>query len=335
MDDIQKRKLQHLNFSLDCRVRASGPGLDDVRLPYDALFTVSPEMLDTHSEIAGIHIDFPLMFGAMTGGIPAAEEFNSALRALASRYGIAMELGSIRPLMKNPNLVYTYGAGHVDALFANIGISEIGVDNVSHIAEICESVGASGLCIHLNGLQEFVQEEGNHSFYTNLDTLAAFTARFQRPILIKEVGSGIGGKCAEILAKLPIAGIETASRGGTSWIKIESLRREVPLSDDSIRALDSLGYDLKYALRSCRNALGPKRTVIASGGIENPADFIKALMLGANAAAIAQPVYRIWHDSGTNGLESFMDEFMDVSKLIWRSVGCRNINTLSKIRDMQ
>ncbi|MBQ9396001.1 MAG: type 2 isopentenyl-diphosphate Delta-isomerase, partial [Proteobacteria bacterium] len=318
----------------DTHVRGTGPGLDDIRLPYDAAFTVAPHSFDTQSRIAGIAIGFPLMFGAMTGGIPMAYEFNSALRVLASRYRIAMELGSIRPLLNNPSLIDTYGVGQVDALFANIGMSEIRVENVSRIDEICEKLGASGLCIHLNGLQEFVQDEGNHAFFTDLDVLSAFIARFPRPVLIKEVGSGIGGKCAETLAKLPIAGIETASRGGTSWVQIEALRRNQPLSEASIRALDSLGYDLKYALRSCRNALGPKKTLIASGGIDNPADFIKSLALGADAVAMAQPIYQIWHDSGFSGLERFVDEFIDVSKLIWRSTGCRNINTLHEIRDM-
>lgn len=331
-DDIQKRKQEHLDLSLLENVRGSGADLDNIRLPYDALFLTSPEELDTRSSIAGILIGFPLMFGATTGGISSAAAFNTALRSLAAAYDLAMELGSIRPLLKNPDLLETYGTGRVQALFANIGVSEIAADNVDVIARICEKLGVSGLCIHLNGLQEYVQDGGNHEFSCQLDVLSSFVSRFPLPVLIKEVGSGIGGKCAEYLALLPIAGIETASRGGTSWIRIEALRRKKPLSESNIRALDCLGYDIQTAVTDCRNALGKHRTVIASGGINTPDQLIKSLYLGANCAAMAQPLYRVFHEKGANGLADFIEEFIDIAKLIWRSTGCKSLQMLQNSR---
>ncbi len=320
-DKISARKEAHLALCLEPSVRGQGAGLDDIQLPYDALFSLSEEELDTRRWIGGREIRFPLMIGAMTGGTPKAAEFNTVLRGLAHRYGLAMELGSIRCLLKHPDLLSTYGTGDVEALFANIGASEIHVDCVNALEECCKRLGASGLCIHLNGLQEWVQEEGNHSFCCRVNELSSFIEQFKLPVIVKEVGSGIGGHCAEVLSQLPILGIETASLGGTSWVAIEGLRRKQSISEANMKALRSIGYDLVTSIRECRRALGPERIVIASGGISSSLDVIKSLYLGANMAAVAQPLYEAYHSGGAEGVEMFLSEWIEVGKLIWRSTG--------------
>lgn len=330
-ETISERKQTHLNLCLNERVRGNGADLSGIRLPYDALFSVSPERLDTSGKIAGIPVSFPLMFGAMTGGTPAAADFNTALRKLAGKYGLAMELGSMRALIHDGSLLSTYGTGEVQALFANIGCSEITPSNAGQILEACKKLGASGLCIHLNGLQEWMQEEGNHAFSCSTDTLSAFIERFPLPVLIKEVGSGIGGECARKIARLPIAGIETASLGGTSWIRIEAMRRSVPVSAPNAEALNDLGYDIVTAIKDCRRYLDRGQTLIASGGISNAVDLVKCLYLGADMAAIAQPLYAVWHDAGEAGLEAFVSEWIEIGKLTWRSTGCRDLKTLKSL----
>lgn len=307
-------------MSLDPRTQGQGSGLDDIRLSYDALFEKSEAELHMRRKIAGIDVQFPLMFGALTGGIQAAAAFNTALRSLAAQQGLAMCLGSMRAALKNPELVPTYGTGHVDALFANIGISEIvhQTYTVTEIAQCCEKLGASGLMIHLNGLQEWVQEEGDHHVCCPLSVLERFVTAFPLPILIKEVGSGIGGTCAQRLASLPIAGIETASLGGTSWVMVEALRRKKTISEANLQALNQLGYALVESIRDCRKALGPNRTLIASGGIRNAVDIVKCCALGADLVAIAQPLYAAWHDGGQASLESFVEEWIAVVQLVSR-----------------
>ena len=325
---LQQRKSEHLSLSLRPDVQGNGCDLHDIRLPYDALFSVTPEELDTRSRIAGHEIAFPLMFGAMTGGTAEAAELNTALRHLAAVYGIAMQIGSIRAFLEDNSLAETYGTGHVPVLFANLGASEIERYSPDTLEKACDTLGACGLCIHLNGLQEWMQPGGNHSFSCTVDQIAQFASRFSRPLLIKEVGSGIGGKCAQTLAKTPIAGIETASLGGTSWVKIEALRRKTPISTENSDALSQIGVDLCTAIRDCRHALGPSRTVIASGGIRNAVDLIKCLYLGADLCAVAQPVYAAWHAGGQHGVESWLREWIDVAQIAWRSTGCHNLRKL-------
>ncbi|MBO4350757.1 MAG: type 2 isopentenyl-diphosphate Delta-isomerase [Proteobacteria bacterium] len=328
---IEARKKAHLDASLNFDLRGKGPGLDNVRLPYDALFEVSNAQLDTHSKIAGIELQFPLMIGAMTGGTSFATAFNDALRALAQKYGIALCLGSMRACLNHPELFETYGTGDVNALFANLGASEISVYAPHTIEEGCKRLGARGLFIHLNGLQEYMQDGGNKDFSISLDSLSRFLEKFHLPVIIKEVGSGIGGKCAQRLASLPIAGIETASLGGTSWIKIEANIGQNPYDPAHIEALNQLGYTLEQSLRDCARALKSHQTLIASGGIANAVDIIKCLALGADLSAIAQPFYAAWHRQGTDGIEHLMNEYIELGRLVWRSTGCRNLGELKQL----
>ena len=327
MQSIENRKAAHLALCLDSDNRGTGAGLDHIHLPYDALFGVSDDKLDTRTRIAGIPLKFPFMFGAITGGTELATKFNTALRKLAQTHGLAMCLGSIRACLEDDSLDATYGTGKVDALFANLGVSEITRYPADLVSKKCQALGCTGLFIHLNGLQEFVQNEGNHRFSCDFDELRRFVESFPMPILIKEVGSGLGGECANRLGSLPIAGLETASLGGTLWIKIEASRRHSPISAANVDALNATGYSLETAIRDCRHALGP-RTVIASGGIGNALELVKSLALGADLVAIAQPLYRAYHDNGIAGLEAFVQEWIDIGRLIWRSTGCADLQGL-------
>ena len=319
---IEARKREHLELSLRLDVQGIGAGLDDIQLPYDALFEC--RAVDTRTCMGKIGLSFPLMIGAMTGGTRFASEFNSILRRYASERGIALCLGSMRAALVDDSLLETYGSGDLEALFANIGISELFIYSVDKIADTVRRMGASGLFIHLNGLQEYVQDEGNHEYYCALEDLHRFIDSFPMPCYIKEVGSGLGGRCAQQLGLLNIAGAETSSRGGTSWVKLEGVRRKKAISAANMASLDSIGYDLKTSLRDLRAALG-ERTVIASGGIRNSLDIVKSLALGADVVAMAQPVYASYHDQGESGLREFLDETIDIAKLIWRSTGAANI----------
>ena len=330
--NIQSRKREHLECCLKPRARTGKTELDSISLPYDALFEVSDDMLNTSSYLGQTRLKFPLMFSAMTGGIPSVTEFNTTLRKLASVHGLGLCLGSIKACLKDSALIPTYGTGSVDGLLANIGASELMSQafSVDEIAGCCEKLGCSGLMIHLNGLQEFVQEEGNPHFSVSLDVLERFICEFPMPVWMKEVGSGLGGKCLKRLASLPIAGLELACRGGTSWVQVEAMRRQNPISPENIQALDSLGYSLKESIPVARQLMD-KRTVIASGGISNALDLIKCLALGADLCAVAQPFYKVYHDHGVAALEGMVEEWISVGRLIWRSTGARDLIELRNI----
>lgn len=326
-EETQKRKQAHLALSLDARVRGGNHGLEAVRLPFDAMFEVSPEALDMRTSIAHIAVSCPLMFGAMTGGTRQAKALNTHLRMLAKKHGLAMCLGSMRAALEDAEALETYGSGEVEALFSNIGASELLVYSAEQIGEMSKRMGASGVFVHLNGLQEYVQPRGNHAFSCRYDVLASFIERVGMPVLIKEVGSGLGGTCLQKLSQLPIAGVETAGRGGTSWVRLEALRRG-DMRPECVSSLDALGYSTAESIVQAR-AASAEYTVIASGGIASPLDVVKSLALGADAAAVAQPLYQAYVEEGT--CDALVEAWIDGMKLIFRSTGAANLSQLRKV----
>ncbi len=328
-DNLLERKDAHLALCLNAEMRGPGADLSNVHLPYEADFPVDPKMLNTHVTITGRPLVFPLIIGCMTGGTPNAQAFNNCIRKIGIEYGIGVGLGSMRAVLEDPSLLDTYGWGSAPWLFGNLGISEVmrGMYSPKQVRAALENLGCHGLYIHLNAIQEWVQPDGDHSVWTDLTKLGSFINELGLPVIVKEVGNGLGGRCAERLGSLNLAGLETASRGGTSWIKIESARRANPLSDANLRALDAIGYTLRESIASCRRAMG-QRTVIASGGIEDALTLVKCLALGADAVSIAQPVYAAFANNGYEGVQAFIEELIDVSKIIWRSTGAHDLNSL-------
>lgn len=330
--NISNRKDAHLSRCLLPDMRGSGSTLPNIHLPYEADFPISDTALDTSTSIADRQLAFPLIIGCMTGGTHAATEFNETLRQIAGEFGIGLGLGSIRACLENAALLPTYGVTSTHWLFGNIGISEIMHERHTPdtVRATLQKLGCHGLYIHFNMIQEWLQPEGDHDLYTDLDILNRFINHLDMPVILKEVGSGIGGKCAQRLAKLNIRGIETASQNGTSWIRIEASRRSPTLDPLFTHALDQIGIPLERAICDCRQALG-KRTVIASGGIEDPLTLVKCLACGADAVSIAQPIYAAYKSGGTQAARRWIHDLIQTSRLIWRSTGSKNISTLRQV----
>jgi isopentenyl-diphosphate delta-isomerase len=83
---------------------------------------------------------------------------------------------------------------------------------------------ATGLIIHLNPLQEWFQPHGDKFKFNPLTIFKKFLEHTNYPVLIKEVGQGLGPKSLKALLDLPLAGIEFGAYGGTNFSLLESLR---------------------------------------------------------------------------------------------------------------
>lgn len=328
MKDIHLRKTAHLAASLDAQNRGLGADLSHIQLPYDALFETSLGDIDFSTQVAGIRLSFPLVFSSMTGGSTAAEAFNTALRSVAAEFGLGLGLGSMRAFLVDSAQLSSYGTGQVDMLFANLGIGQIIGKHYSaaEVSQAIKSLGCNGLYIHLNFLQEWIQPEGDRFLRSDYECLGDFISAIPYPVLIKEVGSGISEMTAKRLAGLAIAGIETATLGGSSWVRIEGSRSST-FSPSSIDALASIGVELTDSIKACRSVLGP-RSLIASGGISDAVTLVKALALGASAVGIAQPLLKAFDAGGYKGLRDYVSELILVSKLIWQSTGSRSLSEL-------
>jgi isopentenyl-diphosphate Delta-isomerase len=283
----QGRKAEHLRIAAGADVQHAGPtGLDRVRLRHRALPERDLADVALETELLGRRVAAPLIVSAMTGGTPEAVHVNRALLRAASTHGIGLVLGSGRALLDDPDLLETYRPDpdkRPPLLLANLGAAQLG----EGAAGLVEMLGADGLVIHLNPLQEAIQPEGEPRFAGVLDAIAATVrALAPLPVAVKEVGFGLDGADVRALREAGVAAVDVAGAGGTNWALIEGLRdvRAGTLA----AAFADWGAPTAEAVAEAV-AVAPGLPVIASGGLRDGVDAARCLALGASAAGLARP----------------------------------------------
>ena len=316
------RKDAHIEVCLREDVGSGRPtGLDRYRLEYDALPELDLDQVDLSTDVLGKRLAAPVVIGAMTGGTEWAAELNRRLARAAARVGVGMGLGSQRAMIERPELSATFAvreaAPDLPLLIGNVGAVQLnyGVTGPD-LARAVEAVGADALVFHLNPLQEAVQPEGDTRFAGLVERLAEAIPQVGAPCLAKEVGHGISARTAAKLARLPLAGVETAGVGGTSWARVESYRAPEGSAAAAIgRRLAGFGVPVAESIGACRAAFGDERLVVASGGIRTGYQAAVALALGADAVALARPLLEAAaesEDAVVRALETFIRELQVV-----------------------
>lgn len=332
------RKDAHLDLCLNRDVGSSATtGLGAYTFEYDALPEIDLGAVDLSVEVLGKKLAAPIIIGAMTGGTPRAGEVNRRLARAAATVGVGMALGSQRAMIVRPDLAETFvvrdAAPDLPLLFANVGAVQLNYGvSAADIGKAIDAVGADALNFHLNPLQEAIQPEGDTRFAGLQAKLAETIEQLSVPCLVKEVGAGIGPRAAAKLARLPLAGVETAGTGGTSWARVESYRAPDESAQAVVgRRLAGFGIPTAASVRACREAFGPDRVVIASGGVRSAMDIAVAIALGATAGALARPLLHAAHeseDAAVRVLETLIYEL----KVICFCVGASTVTELCKAR---
>lgn len=292
--ELPERKLRHLDVCLtrDVKFQTVTTGLESVPWPYRALPEVNLHDIDLGVTFLGKRLSAPLLIGAMTGGAERARQINRTLAEAAQRTGIGLMLGSQRVMLERPDALPSFqvrDAAPDILLIGNLGIGQFmprqGAYGAGHIDRAAELVGADALAVHVNPLQEAMQPGGDTAYRGALARLATVLLECRTPVLIKEVGHGIGGEVARELAQLPLAALDVAGAGGTSWARVEQW-----VHTGAVRHPDlgELGIPTAQALRECR-AHAPHLPLIASGGVRTGLDMAKCLHLGASVCAVALP----------------------------------------------
>ncbi len=326
--DITRRKDDHLRICLEGEVESGGAGgLDRYRLAYRALPEIALDEVDLQTRLFGHELAMPFVVGAMTGGTLEAGRINRLLARAAQRHGVGLALGSGRALLADPSLLDSFRVRDVAPdvlLFANLGAVQLGEaggmgpGDCARLVELCE---ADALYLHLNPLQEAVQAGGDTDFRGLVERIGEVAAALEVPVLVKEVGAGIGPQAARLLAGLPLAGVECAGLGGTSWARVEALRDEDPVRRSVGLAVGGVGIPTAESLLACREAL-PERIVIASGGLRTARDMARCLALGADAVACALPLLRA-AASGAEALDEILTHYRETLRVLHFATGAR------------
>lgn len=225
------RKEDHLSLALKSPP-AEFPPLEG--LYYEPLLSPHPPKWDEdpHWEekvpFLGKFLGPPLWVSSMTGGGPGAREINMALARAAAKYGLPMALGSCRPLLEGRACLEDFHMrpimGPEGILLANIGIAQLEGGEFSRLEDLLGSLEVDGLVAHVNPLQEWAQREGDPLSRPPLETLEDFLESCSIPLVVKEVGQGMGPKSLKALLGLPLVAVELAGLGGTNFTHIEHLR---------------------------------------------------------------------------------------------------------------
>lgn len=336
--EIRTRKRRHIDVCLDDDVSYSSltTGLEHYRLPYNALTQTSLAQVDLSTDFLGARLQAPVLIGAMTGGADMSATINRNLAAAAQRLGIGMMLGSQRIMLdsalgEEAAASFTVRDVAPDVLlFGNIGLSQLTKGSVSDIEKALDRVGADALAVHTNPLQEAVQHNGDTDFSGSLLRLHDAAGALRYPLLLKEVGHGIGASAVAQLMRPsgepPVAAIDVAGAGGTSWSRVEQFVRYGELRYPD---LAEWGIPTARAIVEVRKAL-PVIPLVASGGIRTGMDAAKALALGADVVAVARPLLAPAIES-VDAASDWLERFIDELRICLHGCGATD---LSALRDL-
>jgi isopentenyl-diphosphate delta-isomerase len=268
----------------------------------------------------------------MTGGVSQARDINRNLAVAAQKMGLAMGLGSQRLAIEQPDAEEFFRVRDVAPdilLFANLGAVQL---NYGYGVEEClravEMVGADALFLHLNPLQEAIQPEGNVNFDGLAGRIAEVCKSLSVPVVVKEVGWGISGEVARILANAGVAAIDVAGAGGTSWSEVERHRTASAARRRVAGAFAGWGIGTAESLVEVRRAV-PDIPVFASGGIHTGIEVAKAIALGASLVGLASSLLRVAVESAA-AVEDELRVLVDELKI---TMFCSGAGTLDALRD--
>jgi len=333
LSKTQKRKKEHLDICLDTEAVTGplGTGLDRYRFVHNALPELDLDEIDLGVTFLGRRLEAPILISSMTGGFDLARKINRNLAAAAERLGLAMGVGSQRVALEEPSVAASFQVRDVAPnilLFGNLGAVQLNYGyTIEHCRRAVEMIGADGLILHLNVLQEAAQPEGNRNFKGLTAQIAAVCRQAEFPVIVKEIGSGISADAAIRLRDAGVRAIDVAGRGGTSWYTVEARRAASP-GQEAKSTFSAWGIPTDEALVQVRRAI-PDLPLVASGGIRNGLDMAKCMALGADLAALGQPLLASALESADKVVE-FLSGIIHEIKIAMLCAGAPDLAALKK-----
>lgn len=276
------RKDDHIKLALKSQTRA---GAYQDRFHYEPLFSSHEKALGNtktlERKFLNKTVKAPLWISSMTGGGSLSGELNRLFAEACSEFGLGMGLGSCRPVLENENSIADFDVrsiiGSEQPLLSNIGHAQaeelVLKGEVERLEEMNQRLSCDGLILHINPLQEWFQPEGDRFKLSSIDLIEKLLDKIKTPLVVKEVGQGMGPRSLKALVELSVAGIEFGAFGGTNFSKLEVLRTETGESGDDIDPLCLVGHTaeqmVEYLNEMIANDSVSLPMIIISGGIQN------------------------------------------------------------------
>lgn len=315
--------MDHIQYALSTG-QSKKNMFDDIRFVHQALPDTAVSTISIKPKTGDLNLKSPVFINAMTGGGGLdTEHLNGLFARVAKATGAAMAVGSQMSALKDRNERQTYAVVRKEnpegILFANLG-SEA---TVRQAQEAVEMIEANALQIHLNVVQELTMPEGDRDFRGALDRIQAIAEQLQVPVIVKETGFGVSREAAEKLVQTKIAAIDVSGFGGTNFASIENERRRRKLA-----YFEDWGIPTAAAIVEVKSVFG--KTVLASGGIQDAQDMIKAFMLGADAVGLAGSFLKTAMQEGENRLIEEIEALHEDLAMMMTALGAESLADLQK-----
>ncbi len=341
-NETMERKLDHIEIVLEKDVVFQGlcsSWYSQIKLIHQAYPGVNYSDVDTSVNFLGRTLKYPLMITGMTGGHRDTIDVNRKLARIASKYGIAIGVGSQRAMAEDSSeeIQYSYKVVREEArevpVIGNIGFNSLSKLGVKKVIDIVNSLGADALAVHLNAAQELIQPEGDTFF--NEELLGLFKDLVKGvgvPVIVKEVGNGLSMETVSIFHGLGVMYFDVAGACGTNWVLVEKYRAEKRGNKGKTllaEKLSSWGIPTPLSVIEARWA-APSSWIIASGGVWDGFRAALNIALGANMAGLALPILRALLKGGIESAEKFIENYVMELKAVMFLTGSSDISDLRR-----
>ena len=335
--EIARRKEHHLDICLDDQrypdPARTGSSLDQVQLLHQALPELDSAGVDTAQPFLRARLRLPLMISCMTGGSGRGRSANRALAAAAQRAGIAVGVGSIRPLLQD---AATFAHFHVKPLapdvpvLANLGAVQLRDLDGGTLRGVLRRLEVQGLVVHLNAGQELFQAAGDRDFRGLLGAIERAVAECGHPVIVKETGFGIRPGLVRRLLGCGVRYVDLAGAGGTNWVQVEG--RRLPGGAASAETFADWGLPTGVVLALLGDVAG---SVIASGGLRHGVHLAKAVAMGAACGAMALPFIRAVMARGSDGALALIERIEHELRTAMTLCGAASLAALRRVPLLQ
>ncbi|WP_217587312.1 type 2 isopentenyl-diphosphate Delta-isomerase [Lentibacillus saliphilus] len=339
VQEINKRKTEHIHLCLTENVEGvnKSTGLEGISFIHNALPEINFSDIDLRTTFLGKQLKAPFLVSSMTGGSELATTINQNLAKAAEQKGWVMALGSTRAFVESDAHKDSFTVKELAPsvpLIANLGAVQLNYGyGVDECQTIIDKTGADSLVLHLNSLQEIVQDEGDLNFADLLPKIEKICRTLDVPVGAKEVGFGIDGTVAQKLYDAGIAYIDVAGAGGTSWSQVEKLRSQDPLRKAAAEAFNGWGIPTKDCIVSVKKHVDGV-PVVASGGMKTGVDAAKAITIGADIVGFARSLLEAATKSDEAVIQ-VMEQIEFELKMTMFGIGARTLEDLKNTQRVE
>lgn len=318
---------------------------DDIEFVHHALSGTSPERVDLSVDLGDWTWPTPFYVNGMTGGTETTAKINRDLAIAAAETGLPMACGSMSVALDDAEAAKGFTVIREENphgfVMGNLGAGR-SADDARRAVELLE---ADALQLHINPVQETAMPEGTRDFSTWLSGLEDIVAACPVPVVVKEVGFGLSRRTLSLLAGIGVRFADVSGAGGTDFLRIENDRAGA--SDFSM--LTGFGQSALACLLDAppewttpadtgdastttgdANADGvSSRVLLASGGVRNPYDVVKALACGARAVGVAGTFLQTVLDHGPDGLVELVRTWQTQTSALFALLGAERSTDLT------